>query len=442
MAAPAPNISVSALRQQFKEVYGDEFLTACPVERQIYEKFPFKKGDEPGAEFVEAIRMTEEQGFSFRKAGTTGITMQPSIALKTESVRYTGDILEFRSTVDYEAVKRGMTSKQAFKDTVGVRQEAQRDSLVKHLEWTLLNGGSPCGVISGTPAAGSGIYAGSQFRVVTLTAASYADAFWACSENMPLDIYDSTSAALSGTAVRRNTVVGGALGLFRVRAWDPDALTLTIEADTAADWSTVVSGDCLWRSTSYLNESLGMVGVCNSANQVLFNINQATYGQWRPVRDLTGGPLTMARLLRAVALIHSRSATKAEYMARVHPLQWSALNNDLAALRRLNGESYKSKQGNNGFGEIEFYSAMGTIKVVGHSFMKRGECIITDDMKWSRRGVSDIDFAMPVSTSNEPEYYIIKQDVNAVEFRAYSQQGMYCNMPSRNAYLGNLDVPA
>lgn len=442
MAAPNPNINVAALRQQFKEVYGDDFLKACPIERQIYDKFPFKKGEEPGAEFVEAIRMTEEQGFSFRKAGTEA-NMQPSIALRTESVRYTGDILEFRSTVSTEAVKRGMTSTQAFKDTVGVRQEAQRDSLVKHLEWTLLNGGSPCGVIAtGGIASGSGAFAGSQFKVLTLTPASYADAFWACSENMPLDIYDNTSASLSGTATLRNTVVGGVQGRFRVRAWDPDALTLTVEADTATDWSTVVAGDCLWRATSYLNESLGMVGVCNSANQILFNINQATYGQWRPVRDNTGGPLTMNKLLRAVALIHSRSPTKAEYIARVHPLQWNALNTDLAALRRLTGDSYKSTKGNNGYGEIEYYSAMGTVRVVGHSFMKRGECIVTDDLKWSKRGVSDIDFAMPISSSNEPEYYLIKQDINAVEFRAYSQQGMYCNMPARNAYLGNLEIPA
>lgn len=437
MAPPPSNISPSAMRAVFKEIYGDDFLKACPVEREVYDSFPFQTGDEPGVEYVEALRMTEEQGFSFRKAGTSDVAMQRSIALKTENTRYLPNILEFRSTVDVEAVKRAMAGgKQAFRDTVGVRQEAQRDSMVKHTEWTLLNGNRPCGVIASIAASTTGAR-----RLVTMTAASYADAFWACSENMPLDIYDSTSATLSPTAVTRGTTAGGVTSRFRVISWDPDTLTLDVEADTAGDWAAVVAGDCLWRATSYLNEDFGMVGVAASNNNPsLYGINQNTYGIWRPVRDLAGGPLTMQRILRNVALIHSRSPTKARYVCRLHPLQWNAVNNDLAAIRRYDG-SYKTTKAENGVNEIEFYSAHGSVILRGNSFMKRGEVIISDDTKWTRRGVSDIDFAMPISNTSEPEYYVIKQDVNAIEFRAYAQQGMHCQMIARNAFLGNLDVP-
>jgi len=422
----------------FREIYGDDFLVACPVEREVMDTFPFKTGDEPGVEFIEAQRMTEEQGFSFRQAGSSNVTMQQSIALKTEKTRYLPNILEFRSTVDVESIKRAMASgKQAFKDTLGVRQEAQRDSVVKHANWTLLNGNRPCGVI-----AAGGIAAGSSAarRVITLTPASYADAFWACSENMPLDIYDSTSATLSGSAVSRGSVSGGVTSRFRVYAWDPDALTLELEADTTADWAGVVAGDCLWRATSYLNEDYGMVGIAAASGQTIFGISQTQYGIWRPVRDVTGGALTMNRLLRMVALIHARSPTKARYIARLHPIQWEALNIDLTARRVYDG-SYKTTKAENGTGEIEFFSAHGSVVIRGNSFMKRGECIVTDDKKWSRRGVSDIDFAFPLSNGDEKEYYVVKQDVNAVEFRAYSQQGMYCNMLARNGFFGNLDVP-
>lgn len=438
MAPPPPNISPTAMRAVFKEIYGDEFLVACPVEREVYQSFPFETGDEPGVEYIEAMRMTEEQGFGFRKAGTSNVTMQQSIALKTEKTTYLPNILEFRSTVDVEAVKRAMAGgKQAFKDTVGVRQEAQRDSMVKHVEWTLLNGNRPCGVIA---AGGIAAGANASRRLITLEQASYADAFWACSENMPLDIYDTTSQALNVAAVSRGSIVGGTVSRFRVIAWNPDTLVLDIEADTAADWATVVAGDCLWRSTSYLNEDYGMVGVAASNNQVIFGINQAQYGIWRPVRDVLGGPLTMNRILRNVALIHSRSPTKARYVARMHPLQWNAVNTDLAAVRRYDG-SYKTSKAENGVAEIEFHSAHGSVILRGNSFMKRGEVIISDDSKWTRRGVSDIDFAFPMSTNGEKEYYLAKQDTNAIEFRAYSQQGMHCQMPARNAFIGNLEVP-
>lgn len=438
MAPPPANISPTSLRATFKEIYGDDFLVACPIEREVMDTFAFQNGEEPGVEFIEAARMTEEQGFSFRQAGTSNITMQNSIALKTEKTKYLPNILEFRSTVDVEAVKRAMSSgRQAFKDTLGMRQEAQRDSVVKHANWTMLNGNRPCGVI-----AAGGIAAGGNAsrKILTLEPASYADAFWACSENMPLDIYDSTSANLSGTAVTRGTVAGSNVSRFRVIAWDPDALKLEVEADTTGDWAAVVAGDCLWRATSYLNEDYGMVGIAASSGQTIFGISQTQYGIWRPVRDLTGGALTMNRILRAVALIHARSPTKARYVARVHPLQWNALNIDLSALRKFDG-SYKTTKAENGTGEIEFFSAHGSVIIRGNSFMKRGECLITDDSKWTRRGVSDIDFAFPISNGTEKEYYLVKQDVNAVEFRAYSQQGMYCNMLARNAFLGNLEVP-
>lgn len=435
----AANISPASIQAMFKQIYGDDFMVACPIEREVMDSFPFKAGDEPGSEYIEARRMTEEQGFSFRKAGTSDVAMQKSISLKVEKTTYLPNILEFRSTVDVEALKRAMSAgRQAFKDTLGLRREAQRDSMVKHQSWTLLNGNRPCGVI-----AAGGIAAGSSAarRILTLEPASYADAFWACSENMPLDIYSSTSATLDVAATSRGSTAGGVTSRFRVYAWDPDALKLELEADTTADWTGVVAGDCLWRATSYLNEDYGMVGVAASSGQTVFNISQSAYGIWRPVRDLTGGALTMNRILRAVALIHARSPTKARYVARVHPLQWNALNIDLAALRKYDG-SYKTTKAENGTGEIEFFSAHGSVIIRGNSFMKRGECIITDDSKWSRRGVSDIDFAFPVSSGAEKEYYLVKQDVNAVEFRAYSQQGMYCDTLSRNAFLGNLDVPA
>lgn len=440
MAAPPALVDSTQIFSQYKEVYGNDFIKMSMVDKQLYDAFPFKAGDEPGRGYFEAIRMTEEQGFTFNLQGTQGKRIfNPSIALKTERATFVGNILEFKSEVDIEAIKRGLGSKQAFRETVGIVQEGQRDSLFFHLEFTLLRGGLPCGRITAVAPDPGG---NAARRLVTLDTLYYADAFWSNSENMPMDIYDSTSATLAPGSVRRNTVVANVLQLFRIISWLPDTRQVLVEADTAADWGTVVVGDCFWRTGSYLKESLGMLPICSASNQTIFGISQSTYGKWNAVRDTAGGPLTMRRIQRNIANIRGRSAMKAAYTARVHPIQWEAVNTDLAALRRLDG-SYKVSKGENGYNEIEYHSAAGSVKILSNVFMPLDACLITDDNVWSRRGVSDVDFNMPVAGADGlPMMYVVNTDSATVQFRAYSQQGMFCNRLNRNAVLTGLDIPA
>ena len=438
MAAPPGVIDTTQLFANFKEIYGDKFITMSPVDRQLYDAFPFEVGDEPGRAYYEAIRMTEEQGYTFNLQGVSERTLNRSIALKTERASIIGNILEFRTSVDAEAIKRGGNTKQAFRDTIGIKQEGMRDSVLFHTEWTLLRGGTPCGTIEAIAADPAG---NAARRLVTLTAAGYADAFWSNSENMPMDIYDTTSAALAPGAVRRNTVVATILNLFRIIAWLPNTRQLLIEADLTADWGAVVVGDRLWRTGSYLKEDLGMMTICGLTGQTVFGISQTAYGKWNPFIDSAAAPLTMSRIQRAIAGIRGRSAMKSAYTARMHPLQWEAVHNDITALRRFDS-SYKMNKADAGHSEIEFYSAAGTVKLISNVFMPLDVAIITDESTWSRRGVSDVDFNMPITNGNgEAQMFLWNQEQNVVQFRAYSQQGMFCNRLNRNASLSNLTIP-
>lgn len=438
MAAPPSIIDTNQVYAMYKEVYGENFIKMSMVDKQLYDAFSFEKGDEPGRAYYEAIRMTEEQGFTFGLAGGTGKRiLNAAIALKTERASFIGNILEFKSEVDAEAMVRGLTNKQAFRDTVGVIQEGQRDSLFFHLEYTLLRGGAPVGTISAVAADPA---ANAARRLVTLSTTGYADAFWSNSENMPLDIYDSTSAVNNVSSTRRNTVVATVLQLFRVIAWYPDTRQLLVEADTAGDWGTVVAGDCLWRTGSYLKESMGMLPICAASGQTIFGISQSTYGKWNSFRDTAAGPISMNRIQRAIANIRGRSAMKAAYTCRLHPLQWEAVHNDLTALRRFDS-SYKVAKADAGHSEIEFYSAAGSVRILSNVFMPLDSAIITDDTVWTRRGASDVHFNMSAPGSLDV-MYVVNTDSNSVQFRAYSQQGMFCNRLNRNAYLGNLDIPA
>ena len=440
MAAPPSTVDVPQLNANFKEVYGNEFIKMSMVDKQLQEDFSFQEGDEPGREFIEAVRMTEEQGFTFGKAGTPGKRiLNNSIAMKTERATVTGDIIEFKSEVNVEAILRGGNTKQAFRETIGAVQEAQRDSVLFHTEHTLLRGGIPVGQVSAVAADPGGVTAR---RLVTLANAYYTDAFWSNAENMPLDIFDSTSGVNNVSAVRRNTVTGAVLSLFRVIAWLPDTQQIIVEADDNANWSAVVAGDRLWRTGSYLTESMGMLAICAATGQTIFGISQSTYGKWNAYRKPVNGGLNMGEIQRAVAKIRSRSAMKGNYVARVHPLQWEAVHADIVALRRFD-DSYETTRAESGHSEIKFYSAAGTVTIKSNVYMPVDQALITDDNTWTRRGVTDVRFTMAVPGADGlPAMYVMNQDSSSVQFRAYGQQTMYCNRPNRNAILTGLEVPA
>lgn len=423
----ATSITPAQASGLFKQVYGDRFLKAAPVEKQLQEDFVFEAGDEPGEAFVESIRMTEEQGFTFRRGGTAADTMRPPVALKTEKASILGDILEFRSRIDFQTMQRAMNSKQAFKTHVGFRMEAMRDSVVKHQEWSLLQGGRAVAAIASI--SGSGVT-----RTVTLTAGSFAAGFLASSENMPLDIYDSTSATTT-TAVKRNS--SAATAKYSVAAYDLDAGTLTLTADDANDWTGVVAGDLIWRATSYTNESPGLLGLTANQTATVNGISAATYAAWRGIVDSTGGTLSMARVLRLAAKQAARNGSKSKLTLRVSPLQFSVLNADLSAARRYDG-SYNRTKGTNGYGAIEYFSPNGIIEVKTHLFMKDSEAHLSDDSHVARRGVHDITFEQP----NGGEYFLVVPDINAFEYRGAVQNALLNVRPASSALLTGLTVPA
>jgi hypothetical protein len=416
----------------YKEVYGSdqEFFKASEEVRDLQDTFPFQQGDEPGLKYVEALRMSGEHGYLFRESGTQ-TNFNPSIPLRVERATFLGKILEFTSTAEIDAVARAVREgKQAFKSTIGVKQEAMRDAVIKHTEWGLLQGGRPVAVIESIAAGGSAAQ-----KVLTITAASWAPTFFCEMETAPFDIYDSTSASLAGGATKRS-----ATGAVTLDSFDMEARTLTMTAAASGDWTNVVAGDCLWRYTSYLKEDKGLIGITADTTGSLFLESAArTYGLMKGITDSGGGALTFARIKRMVALIARRSTKQATFTVRASPLQWYALDIEASAMR--NYDSSYSRTAKNGFAALEFTSPNGLIKVISHPFMKDGEAHVSDDRVYSRRGVSDIDFTV-LSEGNEKYNYVVLQDRNAVQWRCFSQQGMFSKLPGRTGLFTGLEVPS
>lgn len=432
----ADTIDVTQVSQAFKERYRDGFIKASPVIRDLQTDFPFDDGGQPGVKYSEAIRMTDEQGVTFSAAGEE-LTLNDPVALKMEKASFLGNKIEFRSRVSIEAVKRALSSPQAMAETLFVRQESMRDSHMVHKEWTLMNGGQSLGEI-----AVGGIAAGASAvqKIITFTAQSWCPTWWSRATNMKLDIYDLDSEDLDPASVKRNT--SSATAHYRVDDWDPEARTVTLTASAAGDWTNVVAGDRLWRYGAYLKESYGMARIAKDQTGSIFlqapegSSTIPVYGQWKGILDDAGGIFTMERVLRQTADIADRSEEMMKLTLRLPSRQFHGLNIELAASRYFDG-SYKSTKGENGFQSIEFYSPNGTVTLKPYKYLKWGQALLTDDTCFSRRGVSDTTTVFEGSG----EMYFLRQDINQVEFRSYSQDGMFCNKPFRACLFDGLSVP-
>lgn len=436
------SVDVSAVQNMYKIVYGDDasFIKASDEERQIQDTFPFEAGDKPGEEYQEPRRMSGEHGYTFRERGELK-NFNPSIPLKIEKAGFLGKILEFTSELEIDAVASAVAAgKQAFKSTIGVVQEAMRDSLIKQTEWTLLRGGTPVGIIEAVNPTSPVV---ANRRLVTITAGSWTPTFLAEMETAPFDIYDATSVDLDPTAIKQNNSAADAK--FTLISFDMETRVLEMEATAASDWTDgpVAAGFALWRFSSYLKEDLGMLAITADQTGSLFLKSPSRdYAVLKGVLSETGGQITFARIQKMVAVMARRSGKKANWMVRCSPLQWYRLELEAAASRNYDA-SYKSKA-TNGFAEIEFTSPHGLITIRSHSFMADGDVHVADDTQYARRGVSDLDFtnfSQSVNGTQQNYNYLPIQERNAVQMRAFSQQGMFCRLMGRTGLFRNLDVP-
>lgn len=439
----ADTINVGQMEQAYKERYPttEAFIKASPVIRNIQQDFPFDNGGTPGKAWNEAICMTEEQGVVYSQAGTDA-TLPTPIALKMERARFIGNKIEMVSAVSLEAALRGQDNDQSMARTVMTAHGSMRDTHLMRKEWMLLNGGRSVAEI-----AVGGIAAGNSAtqKLLTFTPESWVPTLWARAVNATFDIYDSTSEDLDTNSVKRNT--SSASAVFTCTYVDFDARTVTFSAPAAGDWTNVVATDRLWWSTSYLNESLGMTGIAKNQTGSIFltapegSNTVPVYGIWKGItKNLAGDPLTMNYILDFCAEIADRSETDNALTLRVGPRQYHGLNIELTASRRYDG-SYK-KDIQNGFESIEFYSPNGIIRIKNHKLMRWGEALLTDDTVFSRRGVVEMQNMFPdPSIEGGFRLYRLRDTKNQLEYRTYSQDGMFCNKPFRAMLFTNASVP-
>jgi hypothetical protein len=393
----------STLDALYKEVYGDSLDSLLPDFSKLLKSIPFREAKKLGREYVQPVKLTNEQGFTY---GPGLQTLSSSIDADNKDARIAGNPLTLRSTFSYDAAAAMTSSKGSFKSATKYRFQAMMESVTARLEAQLLYGGDNIGVIDSADDGADS---------VVVSAASWAPGIWSGAENASIDIYDASKTTLRVTA--------------QVDSIDHDTRTVVFASGT--DLSSVVATDVLMFDGSKDNEMIGLKSISgNSGN--LYGIDGAQYSLWRGNTVSVGGNLSLLKVLQGNAKAAAKGLME-ETCVYVSSKSFASLANDQASLRRYSGEVKKAVDG---FTYIEFHAPSGAIEIIPHPMVKEGEAISFPKGKAERIGSTDITFNTPGGEGGE----MFKQLANQTgyEVRLYTEQAVFLPCPAKCVFFSGI----
>jgi hypothetical protein len=270
------------------------------------------------------------------------------------------------------------------------------------LEATYLHGTRGIGVTSSTTAVSA------TQTTVQLTAASWATGIWASSIGAQVQFYVVATNAL---------VSSGADSVFQVVGMDFTAFTLTVNGTTTGSTALVaatatplnVAFNGAFGATFLLPiEGVGLITIASNKG-TLFSINSVTWPLWQ-------------------GNTYDDKGLMGEECTVLVPLtSFSDLLTEQAAARRYG--DVKGKKMDNGADALEFYSPSGTMTIVPHPLMKRGEALLYPTDSITRIGSSELTFQLP-GTSTDSYLQVPLGDFAGYQVRIWADNTVFCETPS------------
>jgi hypothetical protein len=396
----------------FKDVFGDSVINRFPNITKISRMFDFSKAEVLGKKLVVPVQVAEEHGVTYA-AGTDAegsITLLDPTAGELQTAEIDGAQMYARSRIGYATIERAKEQgKAAFAQALRHVVDLLTKACGKRLEASHLHGRRGWGAISSVSGSGT-------TRAWVITEASWAAGLWSGSKNMTLDVF---AAAYTGSKINSNAKV-------TVTAIARSTRTISVSGN-ATDLTNIVAGMHLFpESASPTTEFAGIDAILQNTG-TLFAIDAATYDIWKANQYAVGGAISMEKILDAVRL-GAEMGLMDDVVAIISPRAFQVLNNDLAALRRLD-RSYSTKEGENGTEEILYHGQTGTVRIMPHLYQKDGLAFIINPKQWHRVGATS-DFGF-ITRGGSGERLIIELPNNpASEMRAAFLGAIYCDAPS------------
>lgn len=396
----------ASLNALYKEVYADSLESMIPDFGLLMKKISFSNAKKTGRDFVAAVKLTNEHGFTY---GAGLQTLTGMISAANEDARVRGSSLTLQTGFSYDAAANMVSGgKEAFISGTKYKFLAMTEAVSLRLEQQMLYGGSGLAVISDTTPVDA------THTTLLVTAASWASGIWAGAEGAPIDFYNgstkiNTTAALFVTAV--------------------DSVNKTVTVSGAAADITAIDALAAGSYTVHFTSSFGneMVGLRSIASNTgtLYGIDASGYSLWKGNTVANGGvALTLKKIYDSlVPSIGKGLMEDVTYL--VSPATFSTLANDEAALRRYNTQAKKAERG---FGEISFTGPSGQIDILVHPMVRESEAMWYPTSRAERIGATDVTFKTP---GTQDEMFRQLDTQTGFECRLYSEQALFLPCPAK-----------
>ena len=422
------DVDLSALNGDFKQAYQDKIKDLVPNYAYILKNTSVEKGmKQLGATFNAPVKVQSGQGYTYNSDGTS-FALNTARALQMENAVVPAFSLLRRDNISYTAISRS-AGKNSFGKAVDITLNDMTEGAGFRLETTYLHGQQGIGVTS------SSANVSTTSTTLQLTPASWATGIWASSLNAQIQLYVVSSNAL---------VSSGADSIFVVSSVNFTSFTVTVTGtttgitalDSAAAAPLNIAYNGAFGATFILPvEGVGLFKIAGNTG-TLFSIDAAAFPLWQGNTYSAGSaPLSFGKLQKAITLPGDKGLMGEDCTVLVPLTSFSDLLTEQAAARRYG--DVKSKKMDNGADSLEFYSPSGTMKIVPHPLVKRGQALIYPTDSITRIGSTDLTFQLP-GTSTDSYLQVPQADNAGYQVRIWADNTIFAETPSHMCVISGV----
>ena len=420
MAAESPTTQAI-----FKKVYVDPVEKAIPTTSVFRNTIKFDSANKTGDSYNGAIQLRYPQGWTINGGSNLNTNYTLNAAVPGSVQQTTVKPFEFtmRTQLGYGLIASSDGKAQAFNETVGLQVAAAVEVTDMMLEMSLLKGGTYIGKTNTNTATTPNLSC-------QVSKDTFAPGIWAFLEGAYLDAY--SDSALTSKLNTNGTVV--------ITSVDITNRIINMTCASGADFTAIdtAKANVYWvprGAVSNWTDGIDSAITKAAAGSSIYGITASSYALMQ-ANTYAVGSAAMTFTKAAGAVINAAvKGGMGDQVIYVSPYSWTDILNDQAGSRRYtdnNGGEFV-----NGANELVYHGPNGgTITFVMSPMVFAGEAFILNASDWKRIGSTEPTFNIPGRGTLENPYMLLDvPDANALEFRRYFEQGVYCKRLARQTKI-------
>ncbi len=404
-----------------KPIFGD-LQWLLPPEAQLQKEIKFTEGDSVGLYFAETVLVRPTWSITYGGSSGDAYDLVDALPAKTQQAQITPFSAVLRTQYSYQIYDQAPDGdlKKSFMGTGKFSAKELAMQMRRLIEISIICGQEGFGIVS---AYNSGT------TTTTFTDASFRPGIVSILEGAYVDVFQTnlTTARSLGNLISAVNV-------------DNKTVTFSTAAVTADPQATDVffirSANA---GSGTYNEMVGLRKQAGAVTGTVFNIDKATYSQWRGNTASSIGPFTAGALLQAATKAINRGF-QGRALAILSPKAWAVLNSRIVS-QQVFDQSYAPTQQSEGVDKILVRGNGVILECISHAYMAEGECLIVpkdyvkrigalmENSKVDADGMGgrDVSFTIPGSPY---EFIFPVLGKTAVELQCRTSQAVYCQRPA------------